>query len=147
MPPSIPSQKIFRLHLWIAARWLPMVAKRRTLEQLLQKARPQPGHVPYQGLTADEVLDAVRAVTARPWRMRGRRCLREGLLGFRFLRLAGFTPVLCFGLNPASLNKSRLDAHCWLTLDGKCILNPPTDSMAPLFSWDGEKIVHRQEDD
>lgn len=140
MPPSAALPRSFRLHLWIAARRLPIGAKRRTIEQLMQGALPPPGYVPYKGLTVDEVLGAVRAVTSRPWRMRARRCLREGLLGFRFLRLAGFSPVLCFGLNPASLHKERLDAHCWLTLDGECILNPPEDSMVPLFSWDGENI-------
>ena len=133
--------RMFRLHLWFAARWLPVGAKRRSIDRLLQRAMPPPDHTPYRGLSPDQILSAVREATARPRRMRARRCLREGLLGFRFLRMAGFAPVLHFGLDPASAEKERLHAHCWLTLDDACVLNPPTDAMVVLFSWDGERKI------
>ena len=120
---------------------LPVDAKRCTIEQLLAKARPRAGYEPYRGIDAEEILAAVRATTARPWRMRGRRCLREGLLGFRFLRLAGYTPVLHFGIEPGSVLADHLRAQCWITLAGSCVLNAPSETMIPLFSWDGEKIV------
>jgi hypothetical protein len=137
------SSLFFRLHLWIAARLLPVGAKRRTIEQLLAKARPRAGYVPYRGIDAEKILTAVRATTSRPWRMRGRRCLREGLLGFKFLRLAGFTPVLHFGIEPGSIPADHLRAHCWITLAGSCVLNAPSETMVPLFSWDGETIAGR----
>jgi hypothetical protein len=70
--------------------------------------------------------------------MRARRCLREGLLGFRFLRLAGFYPVLHFGVEPESVAAEHLRAHCWITLADSCVLNPPSETMVRLFSWDGE---------
>ena len=132
---------MFKPHLWIAARWLPVGAKRRSIEQLLARAMPPADYAPYRGLVAEEILAAVRATTARPRRMRGRRCLREGLLGFRFLRLAGFAPVLHFGIEPESVPADHLKAHCWITLAGSCVLNPPSETMVTLFSWDGERMV------
>ncbi len=102
---------------------------------------PPAAHRPYRGLDAEHILAAVRAATARPWRMRGRRCLRQGLLGFRFLRLAGFAPLLHFGVEPGSLAVDHLRAHCWITLAGLCVLNPPSDTMVTVFTWDGEKVI------
>jgi hypothetical protein len=128
-------------HLWLSARWLPVRAKRRSIEALLTNAVPPAGYEPYRGLDAQDVLAAVRATTARPWRMRGRRCLREGLLGFRFLRLAGFAPVLHFGAERGSASTDHLQAHCWITLEGRCVLNPPSEKMRTLFRWDGEKVI------
>jgi hypothetical protein len=132
---------LFWPHLWFAARWLPVGAKRRSIEQLLSGAVPPSGHTPYRGFEVDRIVTAVRGMTARPWRMRGRRCLREGLLGFRFLRLAGFTPVLHFGVEPGSVQRDKLRAHCWITIAGSCVLNPPTATLVTIFSWDGEKII------
>jgi hypothetical protein len=132
---------LFWPHLWLAARWLPVNAKRSSIEQLLLRAVPPAGHTPYRGLDSERILDAVRSITARPWRMRGRRCLREGLLAFRFLRLAGFTPLLHFGVEPGSVNTDKVRAHCWITIAGSCVLNPPSETLLTIFSWDGEKII------
>jgi hypothetical protein len=136
---------LFRMHLWSAARWLPVGAKRRTIEELLTNATPPKSEQPYRGLEADSILDSVRAVTSRPWRMRGRRCLREGLLGFRFLRLAGYSPQLHFGVEPGSVHLDHLRAHCWIVLDGQCVMNPPSATMLPIFFWDGDAV--RQPDE
>jgi hypothetical protein len=111
------------------------------MEQLLKKSMPPTGYTPYRGIEAGEILSAVQAATARPWRMRGRRCLRQGLLGFRFLRLAGFAPLLHFGIEPGSIKFDSLHAHCWITLAGSCVLNPPSETMLTMFSWDGEKVI------
>ncbi len=127
----------FRCHLWLAARWLTVSAKRRPIEALLQAATPAPGFEPYRGLSAERIVEAVRRTLAHPWRMRGRRCLREGLLAFRFLRLAGHPAVLHFAVASPSPT-DRMRAHCWVTLQGRLIHESPRAGMVPLLEWDGE---------
>ena len=125
-------------HLWWMARSLPFTVKRRSLRRLLAATTPLPGRMPYRGFSAGEIIDAVRETTKRPWRMGGRRCLREGLLAFRFLRLAGYPAVLHFAIEPDSVAADSLSAHCWVTVEGVCVINPPSPTMKLLFSWDGE---------
>jgi hypothetical protein len=58
--------------------------------------------------------------------MRDRRCLREGLLAFRFLSMAGYGPVLRFGVQRGSAARGqRLSAHCWIEVENETMLNPP----------------------
>ena len=127
----------FRVHLWLAARWLPMTAKRRDIEPLLLAATPAAAHAPYRGLASAAVVAAVRKTLARPWRMRGRRCLRESLLAFRFLRLAGHPAVIHFAVAPGRKEGDRLRAHAWVSLDGVCLLDPPGLEMVALYDWNG----------
>jgi hypothetical protein len=134
---SAPLRRRFAIHLWLAARWLPMTAKRRDIEPLLLAATPEGGHAPYRGLSSDEIVAAVRSTLARPWRMRGRRCLRESLLAFRFLRLAGHPAVIHFAVAPGRSETDRLRAHAWVSLDGICLLDPPGPEMIALYDWDG----------
>lgn len=127
----------FRWHLWVAARLLPLRAKRQSIETLLVEATPRAGFTPYRGIAPEPIIEAVRRTLANPWRMRGRRCLREGLIAFRFLRLAGHPAVLHFAVASPS-PADRMRAHCWVTLDGRCLLERPRDDMIPLLWWDGE---------
>jgi Transglutaminase-like superfamily len=135
--PSAATRLRFRLHLWLAARWLPVPAKRRGIERLLAAATPAPGRTPYGGLAAGEIVAAVRRTLARPWRMRGRRCLRSALLTFRFLRLAGYPAVVHFAVAPGREGAGPMRAHAWVSLDGACLLDPPSPGMVALFAWDG----------
>ena len=127
----------FAIHLWLAARWLPMTAKRRDIEPLLLAITPAEGQAPYRGLASAEIVAAVRRTVAKPWRMRGRRCLRESLLAFRFLRLAGHPAVIHFAVAPGRSEADRLRAHAWVSLDGICLLDPPGREMVALYDWDG----------
>jgi hypothetical protein len=131
----------FRSDLWVAARLMPMFTKRNDLEPLLLMATPAPGLCVYDDLTAREIIDAVKASVARPWRMRGRRCFREGLLAFHYLALAGHAPLLHFGVVPQSLSGKKPAAHCWISIDGKIMLNPPERPMHELFFYDGKSSV------
>jgi hypothetical protein len=126
-----------RCHIWLAARLLPLRAKRRPIEALLIDATPPAAFEPYRGVGAETIVEAVRATLARPWRMRGRRCLREGLIAFRFLRLAGHPAVLHFAVASRS-PEDRLRAHCWVTLGSAAIMNGPQEGMVSLMRWDGE---------
>ena len=128
----------FAWELWIAARLLPMFVGKRSLEEVLKLANPK---APSRGLdmAADAILRAVKKTAAKPWLMRNRRCLREGLLGFHFLSRAGYTPLLHFGIIPETAATARPRAHCWISLDGAIVLNPPEVPMLELFTYDGSR--------
>ena len=107
----------FRLSLWAWALLLPLLAWRRDLTALLALTRVGPDE-PYAGLAPGYIARSVKRTTRRPWLMRDRPCLREGLLAMRFLRLAGYEPVLHFAVDRTSVTRNVLAAHCWVTLDG-----------------------------
>lgn len=122
----------FRVALWLAARALPLRLGRQPIGAALRLAEPAArGH--YDGLAADYIARAVRRATRHPWLMRDRRCLRQGILGYRFLAAAGYRPELYFGVDPASVSRPRLAAHCWVCLDGQPVLNDRLPGMATLF--------------
>ncbi len=141
MMPFPPASLPFAPSLWIAARLMPVHAKRGTLGDLLRRATPPAGERAYTEKSPGEIVAAVKAVVARPWRMRGRRCLREGLLAFRYLRLAGHAPALHFGLVAGTISTPRPRAHCWIVLDGETILNPAQEPMVDLFAYDGQASI------
>lgn len=123
-----------RLHLelWLAARSLPLLAHARSLEQTLRLGEAEP-YPPYRGLTPDYLEGKIRRMVRGPFFMRNRRCLRIGLLGYRFLRKAGHAPELHFGLDPASVVTSKIEAHCWVCLDGVPVIGEPLPGMMTIF--------------
>jgi hypothetical protein len=115
----------FRIAVWFDARSMPFRIRRdQTLHSVLAFAN-RPRANAYSGLPADYILKHVVAVTRRPWMMRDRRCLRQALLGFRFLVAAGHEAELHFGIDRASLPGPQVRAHCWIVCRGKVVLNPP----------------------
>jgi len=70
--------------------------------------------------------------------MRRRACLRQGLLLFHFLRLAGLPAVVHFGVFSPATDPRRLHGHCWVTLGGVCLSPPPEAPAAVLLSRGGE---------
>ncbi len=118
----------FRLALWLWARWLPILAYQRDLQSLTERALPPP-RVRYTHLEPAYIVKHVRRAVRKPWVMRDRPCLRQGLLAYRFLSLAGYQPELHFGVDQTSIAASRLSAHCWIVLDGRTILNEPEKNM------------------
>lgn len=122
--PAAPSRRRWlwlRLRLgvtvWWQARLLPWRLPRDLpFAQMLALAAP-PAGTPLRGLAADEIAARVHRTLRRPLLMRDRRCLREGVLCYRFLRAAGHAPRLHFGVNPAAVRGGRFSAHCWVTLD------------------------------
>ena len=122
----------FKTALWLWARWVPVLAWRHDLQSLIDAAAP-PERISFTHLPAAYIAKRVRRATRRPILMRDRPCLREGLLAYRFLRLAGFRPELHFGVEPASVESDRLRAHCWVVLDGDIILNAPEQDMVEIL--------------
>ena len=127
----------FRIDLWLAARSLPWRVAGKSFEDILALASPK-GRVDYSGLPAEYISRRVRKSVRRPWLMRDRRCLREGLLGFEFLRRSGYSPELHFAVDPASLSKERIAAHCWVCLDGKPVVGDRQGDQVTIF-------IHRSE--
>ncbi|MGE0844781.1 MAG: lasso peptide biosynthesis B2 protein [Flavobacteriaceae bacterium] len=133
-PPVLP----FAAHLWVSARLMPVFAQRKRLDMLLKRATPPAGARAYDDMAADEIATAVKRAVARPWRMRGRRCLREGLLAFHYLALSGRRPVLRFGIDAASVaSGGKVRAHCWVSLEGRDIVNEPAPGMSEIMAYDG----------
>jgi hypothetical protein len=111
----------FRIDLWLAARSLPWRVSGKSLDQILAMASPV-GRLDYPGLAPEYISRRVRKSVRRPLVMRDRRCLREGLLGFEFFRRSGYDPELHFAVEPSSIAKDRIAAHCWVCLDGQPIV-------------------------
>jgi hypothetical protein len=112
----------FRGALWVAARLLPWRVWRQPLNAVLKLAEPGDTRR-YVGLSPAFIARAIRRATRHPWLMRDRRCLRDGILGYRFLSEAGLHPELHFAIDPRSMNADRLVAHCWVCLDGEPVIN------------------------
>jgi hypothetical protein len=112
----------FRLRLWISARTLPARIAGRGLSQILADASAVPPNS-WPHFPVAHVARAVRRVARWPILMRNNRCLRTGLVGFTALRRCGYDPKLHFSVDPKSVGKPRLAAHCWVTLDGIEVIN------------------------
>jgi Transglutaminase-like superfamily len=125
-----------RVQLWLASRTMPVRIRGRDLAELIAKYEPGAKR-PLVGLKAADILDAVRRATRHPWTMRNRRCLRQGLLAYRYLALAGYSPELHFGVEKSSLADPQIKAHCWVVLDDGTELNPPDDGMMTVYVYDG----------
>lgn len=113
---------LFPVELWLRARLLPLQLVGRSLKEMLEFAEPPVGSRRFAGLSPAYVVRAVRRATRRPWVMRDRRCLREGLLAYRSLVEAGLRPRLHFGVERDVVNSARVAAHCWVTLEGRTVI-------------------------
>ena len=124
------------MHVAILATVVPDLSKWLSLARLLQFFTPRRSRHWYRGLTAAEIVTAVSWRLRKPWRMRGRRCLRKGLLTLYFLRLAGLPAALNFAIYHEA--SAREQAHCWATLHGQAITEPPQAQYTLLFVHAGE---------
>ena len=126
----------FRIDLWAAARTLPFRIHGRTLSEILNISRaPRPDA--YTGLSRDYIVNAVVRIVRRPLWMRDRRCLREGLLAFKYLEAAGFKPKIYFGVDRNAPHRPDVTAHCWVVCSEEVVLNPPAADMVPILVWTG----------
>lgn len=128
---------LFRAHLWASARLMPALVGKRDFEAVLKWA-PLTSSTPYRGLPSAYIVASVNRAVRHPWLMRDRRCLREGLLAHRFLRLAGFDPDLRFGVDPQSLHAPRLSAHCWVCLEGRPVVSDSLPGMVEIYRHHAE---------
>lgn len=136
-PASLLTALRFRVDLWLAARSLPWRVAGKSFEDILAMASPE-GGAEYEGLPVEYIARRVRRSVRRPWLMRDRRCLREGLLGFEFLRRSGYAPELHFAVAPGSLSAERISAHCWVCVHGEPVIGDRQGDQVTIF-------VHRSE--
>jgi len=116
---------LLRCHIGCLALVLPDASKLLPLKNLLAWMTPRDALGWYRGMAEQEIVEMVQRRLAHPLRMRGRRCLREGLLCFHFLRLAGVPAELHFGVFVRS--RGRELAHCWVVVQGRSVTLPPQD--------------------
>jgi hypothetical protein len=57
------------------------------------------------------------------------------------MSLAGHRPSIHFAVEPASFKTARPKAHCWITVRGDTVMNPPNLGMIELFSYDGSASI------
>ena len=138
MDASLFTRAHFRLSLWCEARSMPFrLTPDRPLSWVLSFANRSDGRR-YHGLSTDYILKHVLDVTRRPYLMRDRRCLRQGLLAYQFLRRAGYDIELHFGIDRTHLAGGDMRAHCWIVRQGRAIFNEPPGDTQPL-------LVHRRD--
>ena len=132
---------ILRGHVWLIATALPLLVKLFSLQALLNAFAPPPWFRPYGWLTEREIAGAVRRRLRTPKVMKRRACLREGLLLFHFLRLAGLPAELRIGAYAPEPASPRMHAHCWITVGGRSISNAPESPVALLVTHTGGQIL------
>lgn len=124
-------RRLFRLELWTTARLLPLLVVGRDLAGAMRLADGG-GWIRYTDFDPEFISRAVMRVTRRPWLMRERRCFRQGILGYRFLKKAGYRPELHFGIEENSIERDKIGAHCWVVVDGRSLVNDIMDDMIPI---------------
>ncbi|MBM4042090.1 MAG: lasso peptide biosynthesis B2 protein [Planctomycetes bacterium] len=110
---------LLRAHVWWVACLIPLLDRLLPLGGVLWVLTPSRWWHPYRGVAPEAIGELVRRRLARPRQMKRRACLRQGLMLFHFLCLAGREPVLHFAVFPAEPAPQPMHAHCWVTLDGQ----------------------------
>ncbi len=124
--------------MWLWARMLPFLCpKTKAFGDILRLSTAGPSRR-YRGIPVDEIARRAKHASRHPWLMRDRRCLREGILAFRFLTLADIPAKIHFAVDRSSIDAPVLAAHCWVTVADKPIINPPTPSMVTIFVRDNK---------
>lgn len=130
---------LLKTEIWVTARLLPFVLAFRDLSQILRLGDVERSRL-YTGAAPETIACVTRRSTRKPWLMRNRRCLRQGLIGYRFLRKAGYEPELHFGIDVGSVERNRIDAHCWVVLDGKPVVNDILEGMVIIHVHDSTSV-------
>ncbi len=133
-------RRMLRAHIWLVATVIPLLDKLLPMKPLLVLLTPLGVFRPYAGTPANDIAGLVARRLRQPRHMRRRACLRHGLTLFHFLRLAGWPAVLRIGVFPPSVDRRRLHAHCWVTLDGVALSPPPEQPLATLVTCGARDI-------
>ncbi len=120
------------LDIWIAARFLPFRIRGKSFSEILRLAENgNQGDVPH--LPVPDIARFVRKAVRNPILMRDRRCLRAGLVGYEYLRRAGYRPQLHFAVDEVSIGSPRISAHCWVSIDGEEVINNRMDGQVTIY--------------
>jgi len=80
------------------------------------------------------IYNCIGLTTKKPWLMRDRRCLRQGLLAMRFLKKASFEPTIHFGVDMNTMSSPSLSAHCWVEINNIPVMNDILEDMIIVHS-------------
>lgn len=130
---------ILRSHVWLLATFLPLLVKLVPLGRLVKLLTPPARFTPYVAFTPNRIMEIVGRRLRRPRNMRRRACLRKGLLLFHMLRLSGTPAVLHVGVFPPNGESERLRAHCWVSVGGRCVSDPPDNEVALRLTYSAQK--------
>jgi hypothetical protein len=126
-----------QLHVRLFALSLLLLARIFPLTRLARLVTPPARIQWYRRLDVEIILAVVQAVLRNPRYMKRRACIRFGLTLYHFLRLSGREAVVHFSVAAPSVNPNRLHAHCWVSLNGEPVVDPPSDGngFKNLWQW------------
>ena len=126
-PQDIPRARnhLLRVHVWVVATLIPLLVKLTPLRKLLGLLTPRRSARVYRRVPIEQIALLVRNRLSKVIHMRRRACLREGIVLFHFLRLAGHDAVIRFAVYPPSDDEGPMHAHCWVTVGERDISAPP----------------------
>jgi len=130
---------ILRAHVWLVATLVPLLVKLLPLRALLRLLTPPGRFRPYAGVSQERMVELVARRLRRPRHMRRRACLRRGLVLFQFLRLAGVPALLHISVFSPGAEADRMKAHCWVSVEGRCLSDPPEGTVAISLVHGGRK--------
>lgn len=122
-----------KLEIWLSARILPFAIANKSFNEVTKYTQAEKSKT-FSGVSSEKIASYIIKVTKKPWLMRDRRCLRQGILGMQFLSKSGYNPVLKFGVDVKSISSDKLKAHCWVEIEGKAVLNDQLDNMITIYS-------------
>ena len=126
---------VFRFHLQVYLVWILLLDKMAPAHRMARMATPPLWWRPYRGLSVEQILRATQAALRNPRYMKRRFCMRFGLGLYHFLRLAGNDAVVHFSLAAPLLDPDRLHGHCWVSLNGRPVADPPREETKSKTLW------------
>lgn len=115
---------MFSIRVVLFGAVVPLLLRRAPLPRLAERLEPKKVSPPPSDPEAAEAL--VRRIDRllwRAWPLVRRGCLVRGVTRYRFLRLAGFDAVLCFGMGRPE-EASAVMGHCWIEQGGRALAEP-----------------------
>lgn len=140
---TVWTRTLFRARLWLAARLLPFRIANKSLPQILALYGSSDSEA-LPPFPADYVERSVRWAVRRPLLMRNRRCFRSGLLAYEVLRRAGYEPKLHFSVSSDAAVTERVEAHCWVSIADRPVVNQPKAGHILLFTHPRQPVGARQ---
>ena len=113
------------LHIRLVIWAIPIMDRRLGFPDLACRLLSVGDWPPYRQVPSADIALMVRTALLRPRMMRRRACYRLGLATGHFLRLAGHPVELHFAVAPPDTDPARLHGHCWVTLHGASVTDPP----------------------
>ncbi len=126
---------VFRVHLQIYLVWILLLDKVAPIHRMARMATPPLWWRPYRSLSIEQILQAVQKSLRNPKYMKRRFCMRFGLTLYHFLRLSGREAVVHFSLASPTLDPDRLHGHCWVSLHGQPVADPPREETNSKTLW------------